>query len=56
MVTFEFPIRETGGETEMKNIPPSTLLNFRGVSSEDTDAFLFDFNMLCRSYDYYSNA
>ena len=40
----------------MKNIPLSTLPNFRGASSEDPDAFLFEFDVLCRSYDYSSNA
>lgn len=56
LVTFEFPIREVGGETQMKNIPPSTLPNFCGVSSEDPDAFLFEFIVFCRSYDNYSNS
>lgn len=40
----------------MKNIPPSTLPSFQGASSEDPEAFLFDFDVLCRSYDYSSNA
>jgi len=56
LVAFEFPIKETGGATQMKNISPSALPNFRGVSSEDSDAFLFEFDVLCRSYDYSSNS
>jgi len=56
LVTLKFPIREVGGATHMKNIPPSALPNFRGVPSEDPDAFLFYFNVLCRSYDYSSDA
>jgi len=36
----------------MKNIPLSTLPNFHGLSSEDPDEFLFEFDILCRSYDY----
>ena len=56
LVTFEFPIKETGGATKMKKIPPSALPNFCGTSSEDPNAFLFEFDVLCRSYDYYSNA
>ena len=56
LVTFEFPIKETGGATQMKNIPPSALPYFSGVSSEYLDAFLFEFDVLCRSYDYSSNA
>jgi hypothetical protein len=40
----------------MKNIPLSALPNFHGLSSEDPDEFLFEFDILCRSYDYISNA
>lgn len=40
----------------MKNIPPSALPKFRGVPSEDPDAFLFEFDVLCRRYDYSSYA
>ena len=40
----------------MKNIPPSILPNFHGLASEDPDAFLFEFDVLCISYDYYTNA
>ena len=29
---------------------------FYGNSSEDPDAFLFEFNILCCSYNYYDNA
>jgi hypothetical protein len=55
-ITFEFPIKETEGILQMKNIPPSALPNFRGLPSEDPDTFLFEFDVLCRSYDYYSDA
>jgi hypothetical protein len=40
----------------MKNIPLSALPNFHGLSSEDPDEFLFKFDILCKSYDYISNA
>jgi hypothetical protein len=40
----------------MKNIPLSALPNFHGLYSEDPDEFLFEFDILCRSYDYVSNA
>jgi hypothetical protein len=40
----------------MKNIPPSSLPNFHGLESEDPDAFLFEFDVLCRSYDYSTTA
>jgi hypothetical protein len=36
----------------MKNIPLSTLPNFHGLSTEDPNEFLFEFDILCRSYDY----
>ena len=53
--TLEFPIGELPrGTTPMKNIPPSALPNFHGLSSEDPDEFLFEFDILCRSYDYIS--
>jgi hypothetical protein len=53
---FRFPIRGSNEETKMKNIPHSTLLNFHGLSKEDPENFLFKFNVLCRSYDYVSDA
>lgn len=53
--TLEFPIGELlRGTTPMKNIPLSALPNFHGLSSEDPDEFLFEFDILCRSYDYIS--
>ena len=54
--TLEFPIGELPrGTTPMKNIPLSALPNFHGLSSEDPDEFLFEFDILCRSYDYKSH-
>jgi len=51
--TPEFPIRELPrGTTPMKNIPLSALPNFHGLSFEDPDEFLFEFDILCRSYHY----
>lgn len=53
--TLEFPIGELPrGATPMKNIPLSALPNFHGLSSEDPDEFLFEFDILCRSYYYVS--
>lgn len=40
----------------MKNISPSTLPNFHGLRSEDYETFLFEFEVLCRSYDYLDDA
>ena len=36
----------------MKNIPPSSLPTLIGKSNEDPDTFLFEFDILCRSYNY----
>ena len=35
----------------MKNIPLSAFPNFHGFSTKDPDDFLFEFDILCRSYD-----
>jgi len=53
IVTFEFPNRDPSGTTQMKNIPSSTLPRFHGLARKDPDAFLFEFDVLCRIY-YYS--
>ena len=54
--TFRFLILDTnailGEEVKMKNIPPSILPNFYGMTSEDPDSFLFEFDILCRTYGY----
>jgi hypothetical protein len=52
IVTFEFPIRYPGGTTQINNIPPSSLPNFHGMANKDPDAFVFEFDELCRFYDY----
>lgn len=55
IVTFEFPISNLGGVTQMHLIPPSSLPNFHGLDNEDPNTFLFGFEVLCRWYDYYTN-
>jgi hypothetical protein len=40
----------------MKNIPLSLLPTFRGMSIEDPYLFLFEFEILCRSYNYSNDA
>ena len=50
-----FPIREADGDTKMKNISPSTLPHFHGLTSEDLDTFMFEFAIVCRTYDYTSD-
>ena len=55
-LTFGFPIYDIpttfGREVKLKNIPPSILPNFYGTSTEDLDAFLFEFDVLCGTYGY----
>ena len=54
--TLGFPIGDLRrGATPMNNIPLSALPNFHGLSSKDPDEFPFDFDILCRSYDYVTN-
>jgi hypothetical protein len=40
----------------MKNIPLSSLPTFKGMSTEYLDLFLFEFDILCRSYNYSDDA
>ena len=40
----------------MKNIPPSALPHLHGMTSEDPDSFLFEFDILCRNYNYVRDA
>ena len=47
-----FPMWETNGDTKMKNISPSTLPHFHGLTTEDPDTFLFEFTVICWTYDY----
>jgi hypothetical protein len=47
-----FPIQDTDGSVHMKNIPPSFLPKFHGIRSEDPETFLFEFEIVCRSYGY----
>jgi len=39
-----------------KNIPSTLIPQFYGKSHKDPDAFLFEFETLCRSYDYLKDA
>lgn len=49
---FGFPILDEDMKTTMKNISPFILPNFHGLRSEDPETVLFEFEVLCRSYDY----
>ena len=50
-----FPIKDIDLSVHMKNIHPSFLPNFYGTMSEDSKTFLFEFEILCRSYGYLLN-
>ncbi len=50
--TFGFPILDTTMNMMMKSIPTTSLPSFYGKNSEDPDTFLFEFDILCRSYNY----
>ena len=54
--TFGFPILDMAKDVAMNNIPLYSLPHFRGTSTEDPDSFLFEFDILCRSYNYTDNA
>ena len=54
--TFRFPILDRAPNVSMKNINPLILPTFYGMSIEDPDAFLFEFDILCRSYNYVDDA
>jgi len=36
----------------MKNISPSALPHFHGLTTENPGPFLFEFVVICRTYDY----
>ena len=50
--SFGFPIVDEESHTTMKNISPSVLPNLYGLRSEDLETFLFEFEVVCRTYDY----
>jgi hypothetical protein len=54
--TFRFLTLDTTPNVNMKNIPLSALPTFYGKNSEDPDTFLFEFDILCRSYNYIQDA
>jgi hypothetical protein len=52
--TLEYLIVDPIANAPMKAIPLQNLPTFHGLISEDPDAFLFEFDVLCRGYDYTS--
>ena len=51
-INFGFTILDVSPNLNMKNIPPSILPHFHGLVTEDPKSFLFEFKILCRSYNY----
>ena len=54
--TFGFPILDLARDVNMKNIPASLLPTFYGKSTKYLDTFLFESDILCRSYNYLHDA
>jgi hypothetical protein len=53
---IDFPIGNLGVGVPTKPIPLAALPNFHGLVSEDLDTFLFEFDIVCRGYDYMMEA
>ena len=49
------PIQDMDISVHMKNIPPSFLPKFHGMRSEDSETFIFEFEIVSRSYGYLLN-
>ena len=50
--SFGFPIVDEETNATMKKISPSVLPKFYGLKTKDPETFLFEFEVLCRTYDY----
>jgi len=50
--SFGFPIVDEDSRATMKNISPYVLPNFHELRNEDPETFLFEFEVVCRTYDY----
>jgi hypothetical protein len=53
---YTFPIRESYEEDKMKNTNPLVLPLFYWIPTEDRDTFLFEFEVLCHTYEYKTDA
>ena len=53
---FGFPILYLRPNVNMKNIPPLVLPYFHWLVTKDPNLLLFEFNILCRSYNYFNDA
>ena len=54
--TFPFPLSSLINNANLKNILVATLPKFYGLAIEDLDTFLFEFDILCHSFDYNTDA
>jgi len=50
--TLQYPIVDTAVNAPMKSIPLQNIPIFHGLTSEDLDAFLFEFDVFFWGYDY----
>jgi len=50
--SIQLLIWETKEVVNMKNINPCTLTHFHGLASKYLSTFLFEFEVLCNTYDY----
>ena len=50
--TFPFPLPSLVTNANLKKIPPTTLPKFYALATEDLDTFLFEFDIICRSFNY----
>ena len=49
---YGFPIQENDINVQMKKIHPYVLPNFKGMRLEGPETFIFEFEIICRSYGY----
>ena len=54
--TFPFPLPSLVTIDNLKNIPSNVLPKFYGLATEDLDTYLFEFDILYRSFDYNTDA
>ena len=54
--SFGFPTVDEETNATMKDISPSVLPKFYGLKTKDSKTFLFEFEVLCRTYDYLQDA
>ena len=52
---LRFPIQDTGVSVHMISIPTYFIRKFHGLRSDDLKTFLFEFEIVCRSYGYLIN-